>query len=421
MYGIRFSADPQYVQADALADCRRGLTTLEEQIGPGNEFLGWLDLPSRMEHHEEIGSIAGFFRGLDDVVVIGIGGSYLGFRAVLSALENPLRPARPRIHFAGHHLASGYLKDLLDYLENRSFGVVVISKSGTTTEPAVAFRFLYDRLHRQYGLEGIRHRVAVITDEKKGTLRQLATDLGLKSAVVPDDVGGRFSVFSPVGILPLAIAGMDVTALLAGAKEAMLHIREKRTPEKNPALAYAAYRHSSYRNGKGIELLASYRPELHYVAEWWKQLFGESEGKQGRGIFPASVDLTTDLHSMGQWLQEGERRIFETVIDVEHDQPLKLFATEDDGDGLNYLEGRELNEVNRIALRATLEAHRAGGVPCAVFSVPELNPEHVGSFLYTLEYACGISGYALGVNPFDQPGVEAYKKNMFRMLGKPGS
>lgn len=421
MYEIHFKADAESLRDDALADCRRGLTTLEERQGPGKEFLGWLDLPARMEDHGELANIAAGFHGLDDVVVIGIGGSYLGFRAVLSALENPLRSARPRIHFAGHHLASGYMKQLLDYLENRSFGIVVISKSGTTTEPALAFRFLYDRLHRQYGIEGVRHRVAVITDEKKGTLRRLASDLGLKSAVVPDDVGGRYSVFSAVGLLPLAVAGVNVKALLSGAKEAMLHIREKRDPEKNPALAYAAYRHSAYRSGKGIEILASYRPELHYVSEWWKQLFGESEGKQGRGIYPASVDLTTDLHSMGQWLQEGERRIFETVIDVEQDLPLKLFATADDGDGLNYLEGRELNEVNRIALRATLDAHRSGGVPCAVFSVPELNAEHVGSLLYTLEYACGISGYALGVNPFDQPGVEAYKKNMFRMLGKPGA
>jgi glucose-6-phosphate isomerase len=419
MSGIHFETQPETILSDALKDCQKAMKILEERTGPGAEFLGWLDLPAMMETDDLAGRVADTMKGLDDVVVIGIGGSYLGFRAVLSALENPFRSTKPRIHFAGHHLSSGYLKQLLDYLENRSFGIIVISKSGTTTEPAIAFRFLFDRLQRQYGLTGVKERAVVITDAKKGTLRRLAEDLGLQSGIVPDDVGGRFSVFSAVGLVPLAVAGVDVKALLSGAKQAMLHIRERYDEAKNPALAYAAYRNSCYRTGKKIELFASYRPELHYVAEWWKQLFGESEGKKNRGIFPASVDLTTDLHSLGQWIQEGERTIFETVIDVENDISLKMFRTENDGDGLNYLAGREMNEINRIALRATAEAHRSGGVPVATFVVPELNAYHTGALLYTFEYACGISAYALGVNPFDQPGVEAYKKNMFRMLGKP--
>lgn len=419
MYGIRFNTLSDEMRADALTDCRKGLKLLEERIGPGNDFLGWLDLPAKMEGGFTPDEIVTKFHGLDDVVVIGIGGSYLGFRAVLEALENPFHSTGPRIHFAGHHIAAGYMKQLLDYLENRSFGIIVISKSGTTTEPAIAFRFLYDRLHRQYGMEGIKKRVVIITDENKGTLRRLSSDLGLQSAVVPDDVGGRYSVFSPVGLVPLAAAGIDTKALLAGARAAMLHIRERFEPEKNPALAYAVYRNSCYREGKKIEIFSSFRPELHYTAEWWKQLFGESEGKGGKGVYPASVSLTTDLHSMGQWIQDGERNIFETVVDVEADESIKISASEGNGDGLNYLQGRELNEINRIALRATVDAHRSGGVPCAVFTIPELSPGHVGAFLYTLEYACGISAYCLGVNPFDQPGVEAYKKKMFQMLGKP--
>ena len=421
MFGIRFEAQPETILSDALKDCQTAMKTLEERTGPGSEFLGWLDLPSSMKEDGLAAGVANAMKGLDDVIVIGIGGSYLGFRSVLAALENPFRSSKPRIHFAGHHLSSGYMKQLLDYLENRSFGIIVISKSGTTTEPAVAFRFLFDRLHRQYGAGGVKKRVVVITDEKKGTLRRLADDLQLQSGVVPDDVGGRYSVFSAVGLVPLAVAGVDVKALLDGAEQAMLHVREKYNEATNPALAYAAYRNSCYRSGKKIELFASYRPELQYVAEWWKQLFGESEGKENKGIYPASVQLTTDLHSMGQWIQEGERTIFETVIDVENDASLKILKAESDGDGLNYLAGRELNEINRIALRATMEAHRSGGVPVAMFLVPELNAHHIGALLYTFEYACGISAYALGVNPFDQPGVEAYKKNMFRMLGKPGA
>ncbi len=421
MSEIRFETGPEILSPDAVKDCQAAMKTLEDRNGAGSDYLGWLDLPAIMTDDRLPADVAAAMQHLDDVVVIGIGGSYLGFRSILSALENPFRETKPRIHFAGHHLGSGYMKQLLDYLENRSFGIIVISKSGTTTEPALAFRFLFDRLNRQYGEEDVRKRVVVITDEKKGTLRQLAEKMQLQSGVVPDDVGGRFSVFSPVGLVPLAVAGVDTKALLEGAGQAMLQVREKYDADSNPALAYAAYRNSCYRNGKKIELLASYRPELHYVSEWWKQLFGESEGKQNRGIFPASVDLTTDLHSMGQWIQEGERTIFETVIDVEKDASLQVFEIDGDGDGLNYLAGRELNDINRIALRATMEAHRSGGVPVAEFIVPELDARNMGALLYTFEYACGISAYALGVNPFDQPGVEAYKKNMFRMLGKPGA
>ncbi|MBW7857691.1 MAG: glucose-6-phosphate isomerase [Leptonema sp. (in: Bacteria)] len=418
---LKFETNQNLINESVLKDCQTAIQTIENKTGAGSEFLGWLDLPVSMKTDQLAKQVADSMHQLDDVIVIGIGGSYLGCRAILSSLENQFRPSKPKIHFAGHHLSAGYLKQLLDYLENRSFGIIVISKSGTTTEPAIAFRFLFERLNRQYGTEGVRKRVVVITDEKKGTLRKLANDFGLLSGVVPDDVGGRFSVLSAVGLVPLAVGGIDIQSLLAGAESAMNSVRRVTQFNENPALAYAVYRNSCYTSGKKIELLASYRPELHYVSEWWKQLYGESEGKNNQGIFPASVDLTSDLHSMGQWIQEGERSIFETVIDVEQDAELKMFITKDDGDGLNYLADRNLNEINRIALQATMQAHIDGGVPCATIKLPSVNAYHLGELIYMFEYGCAISAYSQNVNPFDQPGVEAYKSNMFRMLGKPGS
>lgn len=419
MVALKFETNKSLIQEQVLTDCQTAMQTIENKTGSGSEFLGWLDLPTTMQADNLAKKVADSMHQLDDVVIIGIGGSYLGCRAILNSLENPFRSSKPRIHFAGHHLGSGYLKQLLDYLENRSFGIIVISKSGTTTEPAIAFRFLYERLHHQYGNEGIIKRVVVITDEKKGTLRKLVNENNLLSGVVPDTVGGRFSVLSAVGLVPLAVAGIDTDSLLLGAEAAMNQVRHSTQFDTNLALAYATYRNSCYRSGKKIEILASYRPELHYLSEWWKQLYGESEGKNHQGIFPASVDLTSDLHSMGQLIQDGERSIFETVIDVEQDAELKMFSTKDDGDGLNYLANRSVNEINRIALKATMQAHIDGEVPCATFTLPSLTPTHLGELIYTFEYACAISAYSQNVNPFDQPGVEAYKSNMFRMLGKP--
>ena len=396
---------------------------LESGSGPGSEFRGWMDLPEKAGPElPRIREVASRLRQRDAVVIIGIGGSYLGARAVIEALRDPFGVDLP-IFFAGHQLDGQYHEQLLRHLGTRDYGVIVISKSGTTTEPALAFRWLLADLEARFGEAGVRERVVAVTDARKGSLRSLADRNGLDTFVIPDNVGGRFSVLSPVGLLPIAVAGLDVEGLMSGAAamQALVRGKEGDNPETSPALAYVCARNAAYRAGKKIEILASYRSGLHFTGEWWKQLYGESEGKDGKGIFPASVDLTTDLHSMGQWLQEGERTIFETIIDVE-DSPAPVVPKDArDEDGLNYLAGRTLNDVNRVALMATMEAHVSGGVPCSRLILPRIDAPTIGALLYMFQYACGISGYLLGVNPFDQPGVEAYKTNMFRMLGKPGT
>lgn len=393
---------------------------LESRSGAGREFLGWLDLPEEQAGHvQEYLRIAADLQRLESVVMVGIGGSYLGFKCLYEAIRPAAGPIPgPEILFAGHSLDGQYHQQLLEYLENRDFGVVVISKSGTTTEPAIAFRLLWSLLEKKHGKEAAS-RVCAITDGSKGTLRKSADSLGFHSAVIGDDVGGRFSVLSPVGLIPSAVAGLDIYSLLQGALEMCDQLRGNDSTE-NPAVQYSAYRNGLYEEGKRIEILVYYQQALQYFSEWWKQLYGESEGKDGKGIFPASAGFTTDLHSLGQWIQESERSIFQTILDVQEARSPSIESKEDDGDGLNYLAGRSVHQVNRVALEATRKAHSEGGVPSLRIQVPRIDEFNLGRLFYFFEYACGISAYTLGVNPFDQPGVEAYKKSMFQMLGKPG-
>ena len=358
------------------------------------------------------------------VVVIGIGGSYLGARAVIEALAGSFHnfgKADMKIIFAGHNIGEDYYYELLNYLEDKEFGICVISKSGTTTEPAIAFRLLKEMLEKEVGRTEAGKRIVAITDAHKGALRTLADQEGYKSFIIPDNVGGRFSVLTPVGLLPIAVAGISIRDLVAGAVS-MEKATDASVPfADNMAAIYAATRNELYKNGKKIEILANFHPKLHYIAEWWKQLYGESEGKDGKGIFPASVDLTTDLHSMGQWIQDGERTIFETVISVEATDHSVLVPTDEaDLDGLNFLAGKHVDEVNKMAELGTQLAHVDGGVPNIKVNMPEVSAFYIGQLFYFFEKACGISGYMLGVNPFNQPGVEAYKKNMFALLNKPG-
>ena len=395
--------------------------TLEKGDGAGNDFLGWLHLPSEITtaQLDDINATAKHLREqCDYVVVIGIGGSYLGAKAVIEALSDNFAAFKhsdgTKVVFAGNNIGEDYLYDLMHLLEGKRFGIVVISKSGTTTEPAIAFRLLKAMLEKQVGKAEASKLIVAITDARRGALRSLATQEGYKTYVIADNVGGRFSVLTPVGLLPVAIAGFDINALVAGAVEM----------EKAPAdmmVDYAATRNALYQAGKKIEILVNFNPSLHYLAEWWKQLYGESEGKDGKGIFPASVDFTTDLHSMGQWIQEGERTIFETVITVEKQRNEVVIPTDDaDLDGLNYIAGRRVDEVNKMAELGTRLAHVDGGVPCMLITLPALTEKYLGQLIYFFEKACGMSGYMLGVNPFNQPGVEAYKRNMFALLNKPG-
>ena len=399
---------------------------LEDGTCAGNDFLGWMHLPSA-EHLADLKATAEVLRAnCDTIVVAGIGGSYLGARAVIEALGNQFewltnQGENPVMLFAGNNIGEDYLAELCEYLKGRRFGVINISKSGTTTETALAFRLLKKQCEDQRGLEMARKVIVAVTDAKKGAARVTADKEGYKSFIIPDNVGGRFSVLTPVGLLPIACAGFDIEALVKGAAD-----MEKATaPEvpfaENLAARYAALRNALYNAGKKIEILANYQPKLHSMNEWWKQLYGESEGKGGKGIFPAAVDLTTDLHSMGQWIQDGERTIFETVISVAQPRHTVLFPHDEENlDGLNFLEGRRVDEVNKMAELGTQLAHVDGGVPNLRIVMPELNAYHLGQLIYFFERACGISGLVLGVNPFDQPGVEAYKKNMFALLGKPG-
>jgi glucose-6-phosphate isomerase len=400
---------------------------LENGTGKGNDFLGWLHLPSSINKSiiDKIQKTADLLRSICEVVVVtGIGGSYLGAKAVIDALSGAFDSQMdkgPLVVYAGHTIGEDYLYELSEFLAGKSFGIINISKSGTTTEPALSFRILKKLLEEAVGKEEAKSRIVAVTDAARGALRTLADKEGYKTFIIPDDVGGRFSVLTPVGLLPVAVAGIDIKQLVAGAVS-----MEKATGtdipfENNPAAIYAVTRNLLYQQGKKIEILANFNPKLHYVSEWWKQLYGESEGKEHKGIFPASVDFTTDLHSMGQWIQEGERTIFETVISIVNPKyHIEVPKDEEDLDGLNYLAGKRVDYVNKMAELGTQIAHVDGGVPNIKIELPELNEYYLGALLYFFERACGISGYILNVNPFDQPGVEAYKKNMFALLKKPG-
>lgn len=413
---------------EALRDAAvQGISNLNEHKGAGADFQGWVTLPedTPADLLSDIKATAAKLKAAADYVVcIGIGGSYLGAKAVIEALDNSFsayapKPNAPKVLFAGQNIGEDYLYELQEFLKDKKFGIIVISKSGTTTEPAIAFRLLKAQLEAQAGADAAKELIVAITDEKKGALRTMADSNGYKTYVIPDNVGGRFSVLTPVGLLPIAVAGFDIDKLIAGAAD-MERTTQHPGPD-NPSQVYAMMRNALYRDGKKTEILVNYHPKLHYFGEWWKQLYGESEGKDHKGIFPAAVDLTTDLHSMGQWIQEGERTIFETVLSVEAPEHTLLVPTDKYNlDGLNYMAGKRVDEVNKMAELGTRIAHTDGGVPVIRVSVPRLNEHALGQLIYFFEKACGISGYILGVNPFNQPGVEAYKKNMFALLGKPG-
>lgn len=405
------------------------LEKLHKGTGLGSDFLGWVNLPSQTPDSlvADIEAVAKDLREkCEFVVAIGIGGSYLGAKAVIEALGDSFSMLREKgdsrrcnVLFAGQNIGEDYLNELQDFLKDKKFGIVVISKSGTTTEPAIAFRLLKEQLEKQVGKAEAAKRIVAITDEKRGALRQLATEEGYKTFVIADNVGGRFSVLTPVGLLPIAVAGLNIRKLLDGARH--MEAATVAANDSNPSFLYATTRNALYRAGKKIEIMVNYNPKLHFFGEWWKQLYGESEGKDGKGIYPASVDNSTDLHSMGQWIQDGERTIFETVISVaKADKETVIPTDEANLDGLNYLAGKRVDEVNKMAELGTRLAHVDGNVPNIQVIIPALKEEYLGELIYFFEKACGISGYLLDVNPFNQPGVEAYKKNMFALLEKPG-
>jgi glucose-6-phosphate isomerase len=405
------------------------IAALKNKTGKGNDFLGWVNLPSSISaaNLDEIEKAALSYKGkVEVVVVIGIGGSYLGAKSIIEALSNNFallkgNSAFPHIVFAGQNISEDYLHELMEVLNQKTYGIVVISKSGTTTEPAIAFRILKSHLEAKVGKAKAKELIIAVTDEKRGALRTLATQEGYKTFVIPDDVGGRYSVLTPVGLIPIAAAGFNVRELVKGAVDMEKICTTETSLEKNPAAAYAAARNALYQAGKTVEILASYNPKLVYVSEWWKQLYGESEGKENKGIFPASVTFTADLHSMGQYIQEGLRIIFETVISIAKPEYNVVIPTDPDNlDTLNFLSGKRVDEVNKMAELGTMLAHVDGGVPNIRIELPKLNEYYLGQLLYFFEIACGMSGYMLAVNPFDQPGVEAYKKNMFALLEKPG-
>lgn len=423
-----FISDEEVVNMKKIAEDAKKV--LLEKTGAGNDFLGWIDLPVDYdkEEFERIKKAAKKIQGDSEVlVVIGIGGSYLGARAAIEFLRhgfynNVSKEVRktPEIYYAGNSISPAYLKGLIDVIGDRDFSVNIISKSGTTTEPAIAFRVFKEMLEKKYGKEEAAKRIYATTDKEKGALKGLATAEGYENFVVPDDVGGRFSVLTAVGLLPIAVSGADIDKLMEGAASG----RDKALNnvfEENDAMLYASIRNILHRKGKLVEITANYEPSLHYFGEWWKQLYGESEGKDQRGIFPAAVDLTTDLHSMGQFIQDGSRIMFETVVNIENtDAKIYIEEDPDDLDGLNYLAGKGMDFVNKSAMNGTVLAHTDGNVPNLMVNVPEQNEFYLGELFYMYEFACGISGYILGVNPFNQPGVESYKRNMFALLGKPG-
>jgi glucose-6-phosphate isomerase len=404
--------------------------TLLAGTGKGNDFLGWMNLPSGIPGDliKRIRDDAERIKRSSEILlVIGIGGSYLGARAVIEALSHNfswLYPDNnfPHVLFAGNNLSEDYHADLLKILDENAYSVVVISKSGTTTEPAIAYRLVKKHLKKKYGSTNFTKRIIAITDGSKGVLKKIADKECYKTYVIPDDVGGRYSVLTPVGLLPIAVAGFDIKNLLNGARKMQEHLFSEISPGSNPAITYAAVRNVLYKKGKQTEILVNYQPNLFYFTEWWKQLFGESEGKENKGIFPSAANFTADLHSLGQFIQEGTRNIFETVISVKHPRnELCIPSDKKDEDGLNYLAGKRISEVNSKAEQGTMLAHVEGGVPNIKITVPEISEETIGQLIYFFEFACALSGYSLGVNPFDQPGVEAYKKKMFSLLGKPGS
>jgi glucose-6-phosphate isomerase len=405
----------------------RHIDTLITGTGPGNDFLGWMSLPDDiLPQLDKIEKTAKHLRSVSDTtVVIGIGGSYLGARAVTEALSHTfsalLKTKHHDVIFAGQNIGEDFLSDLLEILDGRNYSIVVISKSGTTTEPAIAFRILKDHLERKVGKSVAADRIIAITDAKKGALRSLAETNGYETFIIPDNIGGRYSVLTPVGLLPIAISGLDIRMLVKGAKAMEELTRNNKNAVSNPSLLYAASRNLILQSGKPIEIMVNFTPKLHFFSEWWKQLFGESEGKDGKGIFPASADMTTDLHSLGQYIQDGQRILFETMISVKNSaKNLTIPMEKDDSDQLNYLAGKRLSDVNHNAETGTTLAHNDGNVPIITITIPVLDEYYTGQLIYFFEMACALSGYILDINPFDQPGVEAYKKNMFALLNKPG-
>ena len=426
--GIFSTISPEAVEAWA-SKSNTFQQALHQGTGLGSDFLGWINLPEEITDAQltDLEATAKKLQASCDYVIsIGIGGSYLGARAVIEALTPSFEVYQskhnaPQVIFAGHNIGEDYLSELIAFLHDKRFGIINISKSGTTTEPAIAFRLLKALLEEQVGRDEARERIVAITDKSRGALRTLADKEGYKTFIIPDDIGGRFSVLTPVGLLPIAVAGFDIRELVRGAREMKALVSPEVPFDQNPAALYAAARNSLYQAGKKIEILGNFHPRLHYIGEWWKQLYGESEGKDGKGIFNASVDFSADLHSMGQWIQEGERNIFETIISVERpDHELRIQSDTENLDGLNYLAGKRVDEVNKMAELGVRVAHIDGGVPNIRITLPQLSAYYIGQLFYFFEKAVGISGYMLEVNPFNQPGVEAYKKNMFALLEKPG-
>jgi glucose-6-phosphate isomerase len=422
-----------FVEEEAIYDQQAEIEKIHQSIlnktGKGNDFLGWVDLPSSLDDEliASVNEAADKMKGLADIfVVVGIGGSYLGARAVIEALNHNFEFLKgsnknPFIVYAGQNIGEDYLHDLMEVLDDKDYAMAVISKSGTTTEPAIAFRILRNHMEKKYGKERSKDRIIAITDQSQGALKKLATDEGYQTFVIPDDVGGRYSVLTPVGLLPIAVAGFDIQKLIDGAKAIQAVNQNPGSIKDNPVLLYATARNELYKKGKLVEILVNYQPNLFYLTEWWKQLYGESEGKEGKGIFPAGVNFTTDLHSMGQYIQDGQRILFETVLSVENPaKKLEIPLDPENLDGLNFIAGKRINEVNKMAELGTALAHVDGGVPNIQITIPQVDEYYLGQLIYFFEMACAVSGYILDVNPFDQPGVEAYKKNMFALLGKPG-
>ncbi|HNW99073.1 MAG TPA: glucose-6-phosphate isomerase [Bacteroidales bacterium] len=414
---------------NSLKNYKSSYKSLVGKTGKGNDFLGWVNLPSSINKSltEKILEVSErISKNSEIVVVIGIGGSYLGARAVIDALSNHFNNLDegnkfPKIIYAGNNISEDYHAELLELLDKKDYSVIVISKSGTTTEPAIAFRLIKKHIEKKYGKEKSKKRIIAITDKAKGALKKLSVSEGYETFDIPDDVGGRYSVLTPVGLLPIAVAGIDIKKIISGAVEMEKHLCNNVDVENNPAALYAIARNVLYKKGKTTEILAAYQPSLQYIAEWWKQLYGESEGKENKGIFPASVSFTADLHSMGQYIQQGLRNIFETVISIDSPKKkLQIPNDKDNLDGLNFISGKRLNEVNKMAELGTMLAHVDGKVPNIKISIPVLDEKNLGALIYFFEFACGLSGYMLDVNPFDQPGVEAYKNNMFALLDKPG-
>lgn len=429
---IDFSKILNFIHKEEIStyklECKTHLNKLLTKSGKGSDFLGWIDLPedSKQLLNSIYTDVQEISKKAEVVVIIGIGGSYLGAKAIIDALNHHFSALKnndaPHILYAGQNISEDYLNDLLEILDNKEYVITVISKSGTTTEPAIAFRILKNHLEKKYGKTEAQKRIIAITDKEKGALKELSNQENYKTYVVPDDVGGRYSVLSPVGLLPIAIAGFDIREFVKGADDMKKHIFSKSTSfEENPALVYAACRNALFAHGYQIEIMVNYEPRLFYITEWWKQLYGESEGKENKGIFPAGVSFTTDLHSMGQYIQDGLRNLFETVISVKKSKHIIEIPKDIENlDTLNYMSGKRLTEVNHMAEIATSIAHIDGGVPNLKIEIPEISEYYLGQLIYFFEVACAVSGYIIDVNPFDQPGVEDYKKNMFALLGKPG-